>query len=101
MDDEKLMGLLNQIFLEIKEIKSGQLHDRESIELIAAQTELLTANFDRLETEVNGLKTEVKDIKEIVVRIENEHGNKINALFDGHLQNKEKIAEHDRILRNR
>lgn len=106
MINDKFMEFIAKIHTELLEIKEGQLRDRESIELIATQTEHLTASFDRLETEVGGLKTRfdgletgVKSIKEIIVRIENEQGNKINVLFDAHLQNKDKIAEHDRILK--
>ena len=61
----------------------------------------LKTDVNDLKTDGNNLKTEIKSIKEIVVRIENDHGSKINALFDGHLQNKEKIEEHEQILGNR
>jgi len=126
MDNEKIMELMANIYSELKELKKdrlqdrasieliaselkelkeGRLQDRASIELIAAQTELLTVNFEHLETEFNALKTEVNalkaevnSLKEIVVRIENEQGKKINILFNGHLQNKEKIVELGKIL---
>jgi len=119
MDSEKITILLTKIFSELKELKEGQLQNRESIELIAEQTALLTDGFERLDIKVNNLEfkmngleskvdgleskvgsleTELRSIKEIVVRIENEQENKINILFDGHLQNKEKIAEHAKIL---
>lgn len=39
-------------------------------------------------------KKELKQIKKTVVNIENDHGNKLEALFDGYRQNSEKL---DRI----
>ncbi len=88
MDDDKILEFMTEISSELKDLKEGQLQNRKSIEIIAAQTELLTANFESLETKGAGLENEVKSIKEIVVRIENEQGKKINILFNGHLQNK-------------
>ena len=113
MDDQKIMEFMSRIFEELKELKEGQLQNRESIEIVAVQTELLTTNFERLETGLDGLETrfdgletrfdrleaEVRDIKDIVLRIENDHGTKIKALFDGHQQNKEKIVEYGKVLR--
>ena len=101
MDDQVMLEFMSRVYEELKELKSGQLQNRESIEIVAVQTELLTTNLERLESRFDGLETEVRSIKEIVIRIENDHGAKIKVLFDGHLQNKEKIAEHDRILKER
>lgn len=63
--------------------------DRELLELIAA--------------EVGGLKTDMKEVKgklqsveNTVMKIENDHGDKLKALFDGYVQNSEKL---DRIER--
>lgn len=58
--------------------------DRELLELIAA--------------EVGGLKTDMKEVKDrlqsvenTVIKIENDHGDKLKALFDGYVQNSEKL----------
>lgn len=47
-----------------------------------------------IKTEVQGIKTDVKDVKGRVINIENDHGKKLNMLFDGYKQNAEKL---DRI----
>ena len=141
MDDQVIKEFMSRIYEELKELKEGQLQNRESIEIIAVQTELLTTNMERLELRFDGLESrfdvlelrfdelesrfdvlesrfdglesrfdvlesrfdrfeaELRNIKEIVIRIEIDHGAKIKALFNGHLQNKEKIEEHDRILK--
>lgn len=44
-----------------------------------------------LENEVKVLKDEVKEIKNKVILIEQEHGRKLDALFDGYMQNSEKL----------
>lgn len=49
---------------------------------------------EETKTEFQDLKKEVTDIKETVIKIENEHGKKLSALFDGHKQNADKL---DRI----
>ncbi len=95
--------------------------DRELLELIASQVSNLTTQVDGLTTQVNGLtkdmnevkatmatkqelaeiknnlaevKAETHSIKSIVLKIENDHGQKLGALFDGYKLNSEKL---DRI----
>ncbi|MBS4022284.1 MAG: hypothetical protein KGZ79_07660 [Dethiobacter sp.] len=147
MDNEKIMEFMSTICSDLKELKEGQIKDRKSLELIAAQTGKLTITVDNIEHRVNNienrlnnienrlnnvenrlnnvenrlnnvehkfdsiedriensesrfdnLESDIKTIKEIVIKIENEHSRKINILFNGHLQNREKIAEHDKLL---
>jgi chaperonin cofactor prefoldin len=82
--------------------------DRELLELIATQVGNLTqdvgdlkkgqANLekkvDSMEKKVDSMEKKVDAIDKTVIRIENEHGNKLTALFDGHKQNADKL---DRI----
>ncbi len=49
-----------------------------------------------LKLEVGGLKGEVKSLNDRVTIIEQEHGKKLDALFDGYKQNSDKL---DRIER--
>jgi chromosome segregation ATPase len=98
MDDQVIKEFMSKIYEELKELKEGQLQNRESIEIIAVQTELLTTNmerlesrfdvfesrFDVLESRFDGLEsrfdvlesrfdrfeTELRNIKEIVIGIE-------------------------------
>lgn len=66
MENEQLFELMSKMYSEMQEIK----------------------------TEVQEIKTDVKDVKGRVINIENDHGKKINMLFDGYKQNAEKL---DRI----
>jgi archaellum component FlaC len=75
--------------------------DRELLELIATQVGNLTQDVGdlkkgqaNLEKKVDSMEKKVDAIDKTVIRIENEHGNKLTALFDGHKQNADKL---DRI----
>jgi predicted nucleic acid-binding Zn-ribbon protein len=72
---------------EVVGIKRGQESDRGLLELTASQVSKLTMDMDEL-------KVEVSSINKTVVKIENEHGEKLAALFDGYEQNSNKL---DRI----
>jgi predicted nucleic acid-binding Zn-ribbon protein len=83
---------------DIAGIKEGQTSDRELLELTLSQVGKLTIDM-------NEVKSEIKDIKKTVVRIENEHGEKLSALFDGYKQNTEKltrieeeVSKHEEII---
>jgi len=60
-----------------------------------------SGKFENINEEIKGLKQDTKELKETVssinktvIKIENEHGNKLSALFDGWKQNTDKL---DRI----
>ncbi len=58
--------------------------DRQLLELITAQVNTLTNQVNTLTVDVAGLKTEVETIKHTVIRIENEHGMKLEVLLNGY-----------------
>ncbi len=76
------------------------MSERDLLELIASQVNKLSKDVDYLrenmatKQELGELKQETDSLKTIVVRIENDFGTKINALFDGYTLNAEKL---DRI----
>ncbi len=72
--------------------------DRELLEFIAAKVGVLTTQMDSLTTQVNTVTADVSELKEsqtrtekVVLKIENEHGQKLDALFDGYKQNADSI----------
>lgn len=82
--------------------------DRELLELIANQVANLTTQVTNITTEVKDLRSEVKDIKNKVTIIEQEHGKKLDALFDGYkltyekLQKiEEEVSKHEEIILRR
>lgn len=65
----------------------------ETLKLILDKLNSMDSDIKGLKSEVNGLKSEVweiksevKDLKKHVLVIENEHGKKLDALFDGYKQ---------------
>ena len=53
-------------------------------EKILSMLETLTQGQTKLEQGQTKLEQEITDIKHTLVKIENEHGQKLNALFDGY-----------------
>ena len=88
--------------------------DRDLLELIASQVGVLTADVGNLKNdmaeikstlptlatkqELAEVKSEVNSIKAIVVKIENDHGQKLGALLDGYKQNTERMDRHEKML---
>lgn len=56
-----------------------EMTDRDLLELIAAKV-------GGLETRMDKMDGEVQEIKKTVINIENDHGEKLKALFDGYYQ---------------
>lgn len=61
--------------------------------------------FDASDERFKGLETEVKEIKKTVIRIEQDHGKKLQVLFDGYKQHsdqldriEEKVSKHEDII---
>lgn len=98
--------------------------DRDLLELIATQVDKLTSQVDGLtrdmvevkatmatlatKDELAEVKSEVNSIKAIVVRIENDHGQKLGALFDGYKLMSERldriekeVTKHEEIILRR
>ena len=67
--------------------------DRELLEFIAAQVGKLTLDMDSLKKDVTDVinKLDQKSDKTDIVRLENTHGTKIEALLDGYKQNSEQL----------
>ncbi len=49
-----------------------------------------------MDTKMSGMESKIKNLNGHVLRIENENGKKLNALFDGYKQSYEKLTEHDK-----
>lgn len=64
--------------------------------------------LDNLETKVDNLETKVQHIDNKVTIIEQEHGKKLTALFDGYTQNaqkldniQEEVSKHEEVILKR
>ena len=64
--------------------------------------------FDGVNKRIDSLETEVKETKNKIIFIEQEHGKKLTALFDGYKQNAEKldrieneVSKHEEVILRR
>jgi pyridoxal/pyridoxine/pyridoxamine kinase len=71
---------------------------------VLEKLEQLTTRMDSMENRMGSIeanmatKDELARVKEIVVKIENEHGLKLGALFDGYVQNADKLDRIEKIV---
>lgn len=72
--------------------------DRELLELIAAQVSNLTTQVDRLNKDMAEIKPRISFIENTVVKIENDHGQKLGVLMNGYKQNAERLDRHEEII---
>jgi hypothetical protein len=74
--------------------------DRELLELIAAQVGKLTVDVEEIKKTLPTLaaKEELAEVKNIVVRIENDHGQKLGALLNGYKLHLERLDRHEAII---
>jgi len=82
--------------------------DRELLEKIFKKMGDMDSRMTSMETEMTDIKADVKFTKETVIKIENDHGQKLNALFDGYKLNSEKlerieneVTKHEEIILKR
>jgi predicted nucleotide-binding protein (sugar kinase/HSP70/actin superfamily) len=64
--------------------------------------------FKEAYNETQEMKSEIKDINKTVIKIEDEHGKKLTALFDGYKQNSDvlkriekEVSKHEEIILRR
>ena len=82
--------------------------DRELLELIASQVGGLTKDMTEVKGKLAGVEDRLTGVEGVVARIENDHGQKLGALFDGYKLNSEKldrieaeVTKHDEIILRR
>ena len=75
---------------------------------LETKIEHIDNKVDNLETKVDNLETKVKHIDNKVTIIEQEHGKKLTALFDGYTQNaqkldniQEEVSKHEEVILKR
>ncbi|MDQ2085247.1 hypothetical protein RBH29_02200 [Herbivorax sp. ANBcel31] len=90
---------------EVGGLKAGQQRLEDEVGGLKDDFGGLKAGQQRLEDEVGGLKDDFGGLKagqqrleNVVTRIENNHGQKLEALFDGWKQNTQQLKKHSEIL---
>ena len=86
----------------------SEMTDRELLELIATQVANITTDMSDVKKNISKIESEVKDIRNKVTLIEQDHGKKLDALFDGYKQVFEKlhkiedeVSKHEEIILRR
>ncbi|MDR3270671.1 MAG: hypothetical protein LBT32_04045 [Peptococcaceae bacterium] len=64
-------------------------------QMIAQELEPIKTDFKELKGEVQTLRGEVESVKGITLRMEQDHGKKLTALFDGYTANYEIMERYD------
>jgi len=66
----------------------------KTFELLTKMYTELTGKMDIMQLKIDNIEGELDNVKKVVIKMENDHGNKLDALFDGYKQNTERL---DRI----
>ncbi len=82
--EDKIYELLNRMYSDLSE-KIGDLNGK---------VENIEGKLGSMEGRLGNIEAEVADLKKVVLRLETDHGNKLDALFDGYKQNSDRL---DRI----
>lgn len=80
-------------------------NDEKLFELMSKMYGEMQEGFKEVNKRIDGIEGEVNGIKKVVINIENDHGRKLDALFDGYKQNAEKltriedeVSKHEEII---
>ncbi|MDR3270346.1 MAG: hypothetical protein LBT32_02370 [Peptococcaceae bacterium] len=66
-----------------------------TVENLSTTIGSLSTTVSSLDTKVDNLEQDVQSVKEITLRMEQDHGKKLTALFDGYTANYEIIERYD------
>ena len=75
---------------------SKDITNEQLFEFMTKMYSEMQEGFKGVDSRIDNLENEVRETKNKVIAIEQEHGKKLDALFDGHKQNADKL---DRIER--
>lgn len=79
-NEEKILSMLEQLTGDVSIIK-------DDVSGLKTRMDTLDTKVDKLDARVDKLDAKVDDIDRAVIRIENEHGDKLAALEDGRKMN--------------
>ncbi len=82
--------------------------EEKVLELMGKMYAEMTEGFKAVNERLDKVENEVKDIKKTVLTIEQDHGEKLSALFDGQIQNtarleriEAEVVKHDEFILKR
>ena len=106
VSNEQLFELMTKMYNELTG-RMDSMHSELTGRMDSMHSEL-TGRIDSMQGEMQGMQDEIKEIKNRVIVIEQEHGKKLDALFDGYKQNSDKldrieeeVSKHEEIILRR
>ena len=102
--EDKIYELMEKMYAEMQKGFSKVDERFEQVdkrfEQVDKRFEQVDKRFEQVDARIDNVANEVKDINKTVLKIEQEHGEKIQALFDGHRFITQTLADHtDRLQR--
>ena len=80
-------------------------NEDKMFELMTKMYGEMQKGLQQVNEKTDRVENEVSSIKKVVIKIENDHGRKLDALFDGYKQNAEKltriedeVSKHEEII---
>ncbi|NMA85099.1 MAG: hypothetical protein GX962_14695 [Epulopiscium sp.] len=82
--------------------------DNDLFELMTKIYSDMQEGFKQVNKRIDDIESEISGVKKVVINIENDHGKKLDSLFDGYKQTYEKlthiedeVSKHDEIIYKR
>lgn len=104
-NNKDLFELMTKMYADITNRMDSMQGD---IKGVNKRLDNLETKVDNLETKVDNLETKVQHIDNKISIIEQEHGKKLTALFDGYTQNaqkldniQEEVSKHEEVILKR
>ncbi|ANX01397.1 hypothetical protein CSTERLE_07355 [Thermoclostridium stercorarium subsp. leptospartum DSM 9219] len=93
--EDKIFDLLEKIYAEFSEFRK---ETNSRFDTLENRLDKVENRLDKVENRLGNVENRLNTVEGHITRIENEHGQKLNALFDGYKQVYETIHEFDKSL---
>lgn len=111
-NDDKLFDFMTIMY---NEMQNGFKKVDDRFNIIETEIGVMKSDISNMKSEIveiksdiSSMKSDLKETKERVIHIEEEHGKKLTALFDGYKQNSDKlyriemeVSRHDEFIMRR
>ena len=84
-NEEKILSMLETVVQKVDGLDARFDNLESRFDNLESRFDNLEARFDNLESRFDELEKDVQSINKVVIRIENDHGEKLKALFDSYV----------------
>ena len=102
LENEKLFELMEKMYADLKGSQEKMYTD------LKGGMDNMYSEMQDIKKDVKGNSNKIDNLEKIVLRIEQDHGQKLEALFDGYIQNSQKIdkiekevSKHEEVILRR